>query len=717
METAKSHQTLVRCALVLLLVGILTGALGVQAQTAAGCSVSYKVINQWQDGFVGDVTISNTGPALSGWTLAWTFGGNQRVTNAWNTALTQSGASVAARNVGWNASLPSGGSVNFGFQATYSGSNPVPTSFTLNGTACSVPGVSTATPLPPTSTPVPPTRTPAPPTATPVPPTRTPVQPSPTATPTPSVPADSQPPSTPANPRTSGLTCSSVTFTWDAATDNVGVVAYDIFHDGQFIKSVDGGTLSTSLTVVPNAVWDLYVQARDAAGNVSQGSTPVTIRPPPCADDTTPPSAPANLTATVLGTTVNLSWGASTDDVGVVAYDVYRTLNGTTTQAGSVTGRPPATSFTDSGLAASTTYQYYVVARDAKPNLSPRSNLVSVTTAAACGQPVCAATQIATDTDVPWGLLTLPDGSVLYSRRDADDIIRLVPGTGQKTTAGTVPNVSGTNGEGGLMGLEINPASFATDRWVYIMHTSPTDNRVVRMKLTAANTLDQASHQVLLSGIARNTYHDGGRLRFSPDGQYLFVSTGDGQVATSAQNTSSLNGKILRIRPDGSIPADNPFGNAVWSYGHRNPQGLAFDSQGRLWEQEFGNTVMDETNLIVKGANYGWPDCEGTTGSCSNPNFTAPKQTYPTSEGSCSGIAIVRDALYIACLRGERLYRLVISGSSLTSRTAYFQGTYGRLRTVEPSPDGGLWLSTSNGDKDSTANNSSTRIFRVTLGQ
>ena len=132
----------------------------------------------------------------------------------------------------------------------------------------------------------------------------------------------------------------------------------------------------------------------------------------------------------------------------------------------------------------------------------------------------------------------------------------------------------------------------------------------------ASDSLVTSTEQVLLTGIARNKYHNGGRLRFSPDGKYLFAGTGDAQNGANAQNTSSLNGKVLRINPDGSIPADNPFGNAVWSYGHRNVQGLAFDAQGRLWEQEFGNNVMDETNLIVKGGNYGWPSCEGTSGTC-----------------------------------------------------------------------------------------------------
>jgi glucose/arabinose dehydrogenase len=527
--------------------------------------------------------------------------------------------------------------------------------------------------------------------------------------------ADTRAPTASANPRTSDLTCNSVTFTWDASTDDVGVEAYDVFHDGQFIRSVGGETLSTRLAVVPNVPWGLYVQARDAAGNVSQGSDSVTVTPPSCQDDSQSPTAPTNLTGRASGTTVTLKWRAAVDNVGVVGYDVLRILNGATTQAGSVAGEPPAGTFADTGLATNTTYQYYVVARDAKRNVSPRSNQVTLRTAGSCAQPVCAATEIAADTDVPWGLVTLPDGSILFSRRDAHDVIRLVPGTGQKTTVGTVPNVSGTDGEGGLMGLEINPVSFSSDRWLYMMHTSPSDNRVVRMRVTTSGTLDAGSHQVLLSGLARNKFHDGGRLRFSPDGRFLFVAAGDAQNTSTAQNRESLNGKILRIWPDGGIPPDNPFGSAVWTLGHRNPQGLAFDSQGRLWEQEFGNSVMDETNLIVKGGNYGWPGCEGTSGRCGG--FIAPKRTYPVAAGSCSGIAIAGDALYVACLRGTRLYRLVISGRRLKDQTTHFQGGFGRLRTVEPAPDGGIWLTTSNGDKDSRANNSRTTIFHVALGQ
>jgi glucose/arabinose dehydrogenase len=524
---------------------------------------------------------------------------------------------------------------------------------------------------------------------------------------------DTTAPTVPGNARVSNLLCNSVTLSWNAATDNTGVAFYDVYHDGQRMTTVSGSTLSTRLDVVAGVTWGLYVNARDAAGNVSQASSTVPITPPFCSVDTQPPTAPTALAGTASGTTVSLTWTRSTDDVGVRAYLVYRgsTLAGTLTGTATVT---PATSFIDSGRAARTPYTYYVVARDAQGNLSARSNSATVTTGAACTNAVCSVTKVGTDTDIPWGLVTLPDGTILYSRRDAQTVVHLNPATGARTTLGTVPGVQSTDGEGGLLGLAIS-ASYPTDHWLYVMHTSPTDNRIVRIKVTS-DRLDTSSEQVLLKGILRNKFHNGGRLRFGPDGK-LYASTGDAQNGDNAQNKDGLNGKVLRLNPDGTVPGDNPFGNYTWSYGHRNPQGLAFDSQGRLWEQEFGNSVMDETNLITKGGNYGWPACEGTTGTCGTAGYIAPKRTYPTSEGSCSGIAIVRDVIYVACERGTRMYREVISGSSLTDVQAYFNGTYGRLRTVEPAPDGGLWLTTSTvGDKDSIPDNSNERILHVDLG-
>jgi glucose/arabinose dehydrogenase len=517
-------------------------------------------------------------------------------------------------------------------------------------------------------------------------------------------------PTSPTNVHLISVTPNTVTIGWDPATDDVGVVAYDMFHDGQLCATVSGDTFQATCTgLSPRVMYGFYVDARDGDGNVSQSSDTLQVTTPD-SDDHEPPTVPGNLHANISGTSATLTWDPSTDNVGVAGYRVY---DGTTPVATTTD-----TSATITGLTLGKTYHFTVTAFDANGNESAQSDPVTVIpNPEPCQVAICTVTQIATDNDVVWGLVTLPDGTILYNRRDAHNIVRLDPRTGAKTTVGTVPNVQSTDGEGGLTGLEINPRTFATDRWLYIMHTSPSDNRIVRIKLTTSFTLDVGSEQVLVTGIARNKYHNGGRLRFSPDGRYLFAGTGDAQNDNNAQNKNSLNGKVLRINPDGSIPSDNPFGNAVWSYGHRNVQGLAFDSHGQLWEQEFGNSVMDETNLITKGGNYGWPKCEGTSGSCGTAGFIAPKATYSTSAGSCSGITIVRDYLYVACQKGQRLYVFQIVGDTLVKREQYLQGTYGRLRTVEPAPDGGMWLATSNGgDKDSTPNNSDNRIFHVTLG-
>jgi glucose/arabinose dehydrogenase len=525
--------------------------------------------------------------------------------------------------------------------------------------------------------------------------------------------ADTRPPTAPTGLTAGNLTCTSVTLSWSASTDDTGVAFYDLYHDGQAIGSTTGDVRTITLGVVPGARWGFYVNARDAAGNVSQASRTVSVTPPFCSPDTTAPSAPTGVTGEAVGTAVTLSWTAATDDVAVTGYEVWR--DGT--RAGVLSGSaaaPPATTFTDVGLAAGTDYSYTVLARDAQGNTSAPSAAVRVRTGAACAA-VCGIATVTTERDLPWGLVQLPDGTVLYGQRDLFTIQAMAPDGSGKHSIGKVPDAAGTNGEGGVLGLAVSP-DFATDHWLYVYHTTSTDNRIVRFQYDG--TLRTETRQILVTGIPRNKYHNGGRLRFGPDGK-LYAAAGDGQDPDQAQDLASLGGKVLRLDPDGTVPADNPFpGSYVWSYGHRNPQGLAFDSQGRLWEQEFGNNVMDETNLIVKGGNYGWPACEGTTGdACATAGYLPPVQTYPVAAASCSGIAIVRDVLYIACLRGTRLYRAVIDGDRLTGIQQYYVGTYGRLRTVEPTNDGNLWLTTSTGgDKDSVPQNSNEKIFKVTLG-
>jgi glucose/arabinose dehydrogenase len=517
--------------------------------------------------------------------------------------------------------------------------------------------------------------------------------------------ADTQAPSRPGQPSCSAIGEDALTLSWGASTDNVGVAAYDLYEHGNKLGEAAGDATSKVLTgLSPNTTYNLTVIARDAAGNASQASPVVdcTTRP---SSDTTPPGKPGTLTSSnVTATSADLSWGASTDDKAVVGYDV----RSDTTVYKSVTG----TSTTLTGLACNSPYTLNVVARDAAGNVSPQSNTVTFTTKACAtdgGVPSSIGT-VSSGWTIPWGTYWMPDGqTALVTERD-DFRVWKVTKDGTRTQVGTVPNAVTTNGEGGLLGVAVDP-KWATNHYVYFMHTASEGNRVVRMTYDGSSLTD---YTILLQGIKKNRYHNGGRLAFGPDG-YLYVSTGEAQTPELAQDKTSLNGKILRMTTDGKAAPGNPFGNYVYSYGHRNPQGLAFDRNGRLWEAEFGNSSKDELNLIKPGANYGWPTCEG---SCSVSGMTNPKATWNVSEASPSGIAIVRNVVYMASLRGERLWRIPITGDTenVGTPTAYYVGTYGRLRTVTKVPGADqLWLSTTNCDNNGGAADGSDKIFKVSI--
>ncbi|MFI6488482.1 PQQ-dependent sugar dehydrogenase [Streptomyces sp. NPDC050564] len=517
--------------------------------------------------------------------------------------------------------------------------------------------------------------------------------------------ADTQAPSRPGQPSCSAVTEDGLTLAWGASTDNVGVTAYDIYEHGNKLAEAPGDATSKALTgLSPRTTYNLTVIARDAAGNASQASPVVDCTTPP-SSDTTPPTRPGTLTSSdVTANGVDLSWGASTDDKAVVGYDV----RSDTTVYKSVTG----TSTTLTGLACNSPYTLNVVARDAAGNVSPQSNTVTFTTKACAtdgGVPSSIGT-VSSGWTIPWGTYWMPDGqTALVTERD-DFRVWKVAKDGTKTQVGTVPNAVTTNGEGGLLGVAVDP-KWETNHYVYFMHTASEGNRVVRMTYNGSSL---SGYTILLQGIKKNRYHNGGRLAFGPDG-YLYVSTGEAQTPALAQDKNSLNGKILRMTTDGKAAPGNPFGNYVYSYGHRNPQGLAFDRNGRLWEAEFGDSSKDELNLIKPGANYGWPTCEGT---CSVSGMTNPKKTWNVSEASPSGIAIVRNVIYMASLRGERLWRIPLNGDTenVGTATAYYVGTYGRLRTVTKVPGADqLWLSTTNCDNNGGAADGSDKIFRVSI--
>jgi glucose/arabinose dehydrogenase len=297
----------------------------------------------------------------------------------------------------------------------------------------------------------------------------------------------------------------------------------------------------------------------------------------------------------------------------------------------------------------------------------------------------------------PWGLAFLPDGTALVGERDSGRILHV--------TAGREPEevmrieVSHT-AESGLLGLAVSP-TYASDGLVYAYYTTSSDNRIARFRLGE-------EPQVLIDGIAKAQFHDGGRLAFGPDGM-LYATVGDATQRPLAQDPSSLNGKILRMSPDGTAPPDSPTpGSLVWSMGHRNVQGLAWTADGRLFAPEFGQDTTDEVNLIQPGANYGWPEVEGTGGA---PQFVDPLVTWSTDESSPSGAAISGDVLYVAALRGQRLWAIPITPDGLGEPTVALDGE-GRIRTVAVAPDGALWVMTNNTDGRGSPREGDDRILR-----
>jgi glucose/arabinose dehydrogenase len=318
---------------------------------------------------------------------------------------------------------------------------------------------------------------------------------------------------------------------------------------------------------------------------------------------------------------------------------------------------------------------------------------------AAGGQSTAAVRTIASGLRIPWGLAFLPDGTALVTERDSGRILS-VTAAGKVTEVQRLPvwpTPDGTvgvrtRGEAGLLGIAVSPR-YTSDHWVYAYYTSYatnpstlTDNRIVRFHLGQPP-------QLVLSGIPAGDFHDGGRIAFGPDGM-LYASTGETFYTRDiAQDPHSLGGKILRITPDGKPAPGNPFpGSPVYSLGHRNVQGIAWDSGGHMYASELGEDRLDELNMIQPGHNYGWPTVEGPS---NEPGFTNPIASWKPTDASPSGIAIADDHIYIACLRGQRLYRVDLNSHNATP---LLLRQYGRLRTVGLAPDGSLWILTSNRD-------------------
>lgn len=319
-------------------------------------------------------------------------------------------------------------------------------------------------------------------------------------------------------------------------------------------------------------------------------------------------------------------------------------------------------------------------------------------------------TDAATLLEVPWEIAFLPGGDILATERPGN--IRRI---GAHPAIIDVPVVR-KGGEGGLLGLVLHPR-FTDNGFLYVYSTRSVNDKNVNAVERYVFDGQKLSHKtVIIDGIPGADYHDGGELAFGPDGK-LYVTTGDASVSSFAQDKSSLAGKILRLNDDGAIPGDNPFGTAVWTYGHRNPQGIAWDDEGRMWATEHGRSGalsgLDELNLIEKGKNYGWPTIQGDEKK--EGMVTPVVNSGPNETWAPSGLAYHDGHLYFAGLRGVSLYDATISpdGRGVSSLVARFRGTYGRLRAVSAGPDGALYVSTSNRDGRGSPKSGDDRIIRI----
>ncbi len=318
---------------------------------------------------------------------------------------------------------------------------------------------------------------------------------------------------------------------------------------------------------------------------------------------------------------------------------------------------------------------------------------------------------MATGLDAPWSVAFRSEVP-LVSERDSGRVVE-VGADGATREVGVVGGVV-ARGEGGLLGIAVH------DDHLYAYYTAADENRLVRFPLTGEpGALGLGPEEVLLDGIPAAGYHNGGRIGFGPDGM-LYVTVGDAGVPAEAQDTASLAGAILRLTPEGQVPADNPDPDSpVYSLGHRNPQGLAWDGR-TLYAAEFGQDTWDELNVIEPGGNYGWPEVEGVgggaggDGDAAGEGFIDPVAQWAPSEASPSGIAAAHGSVWIANLRGERL-RQVVLDDVVVGTEEHLGGGYGRLRDVAVGPDGDLYVLTNNTDGRGSPRDGDDRLVRVAV--
>lgn len=331
---------------------------------------------------------------------------------------------------------------------------------------------------------------------------------------------------------------------------------------------------------------------------------------------------------------------------------------------------------------------------------------------------------VATGLVVPWSILFLPDGRMWITERPGR-VREIANGSLNAVPVYAVPDVVTGGGENGLLGMCLHP-QFATNSFVYLDYTDSSSNEKVVRYTYSGGTFTNPT--VILNGIPAAGIHDGGRIAFGPDGK-LYITTGDAQVKANAQDLGSLSGKILRLNDDGSIPADNPFvGQAgaraeIWTYGHRNPQGIDWDpNTGTMWESEHGPSGFDgpegydKINVITKGANYGWPLVYGAN---TGPGLTPPALVYVAPMAPAALVFYnanlmpgIKGQMFVGALKGTCMLDLLPSGTTIAANSKILFG-HGRLRAVVVGPDGALYFGTSNLDGRGTPNPGDDQILRL----
>ncbi len=317
---------------------------------------------------------------------------------------------------------------------------------------------------------------------------------------------------------------------------------------------------------------------------------------------------------------------------------------------------------------------------------------------------------VAKNLEIPWAIDFLPDGSIIFTERSGR--IRLLDAKeglwpDPLLTIEEVANV----GEGGLLGLTVHP-DFTKNQFIYVYYTYQDGknlaNRVVRLRKEDENLVEK---KIIIDNIPGAVNHNGGRIKFGPNG-FLYISTGDALVPDLAQDKNSLAGKILRVSDDGSVPTDNPFPNSlVYSLGHRNPQGLAWDDQGNLWITEHGSMATDELNLIKPGGNYGWPIVRGEEKA---PGLQSPVIQSGRETWAPSGAAFWKNSIFFTGLRGQSLYEVKIKKTPVVLQQHFYKN-FGRLRDAGLGPDGFLYLLTSNRDGRGIPIPDDDQIIRINL--